>query len=353
MAELLSVATVLPDHCVTASETKAYLSASLPPTTAARFSRVVDASRNQTRYSVMPIEKLLRLNTLEARNRDYARHAITLGESAARSALSGADIDPGSVRTLICVSATGYMMPSLDTHLINRLHLSPHCRRIPILQLGCSGGVATIGLAAELLRASSSGNVLVVSVEIPSLSLQLAEPSPTDIMSSIQFGDGAAAAVVSPEGPGLKVLASRTALFPESVERDGIRLTQTGLRLMPQRGVPQLVGRHLPPVVREFLEPHGLRIEDVSFWVVHPRGPQILEAVAESLHLQDKALAPSWTVWERCGNMVSATVFFALRHLQQSDPPPEGALGMMVAFGAGVSCEMVLLRAGGWLSQTH
>ena len=56
------------------------------------------------------------------------------------------------------------------------------------------------------------------------------------------------------------------------------------------------------------------------------------------------ALRHSWTVWERYGNMVSSTVFFVLRELQETAPPRDGDIGLMLAFGAGVSCEMVLLR---------
>jgi len=349
MAELLSVATVVPAYCVTAAETKAHLFASLPAAAAARFARMVDASQNQTRYSVMPMEELCRLQMWEARNDAYARHAVTLAGTAAKRALDSAGVDAEAVETLICVTATGYMMPSLDTYLVGRLGLKPTCRRVPMMQLGCAGGVASIGLAATL---RGGGHVLVVSVELPSLSFPAAEPAPTDILSSIQFGDGAAAAVVSVQhqGAGVEVLDTRSVLFPATAHRDGIRLTPAGLRLLPQRGLRQLVESRLPVAMREFLAPHGLRPEEVSFWVVHPRTPQVLDAVQESLQLPDGALRSSWAVWRRYGNVVSSTVFFVLRELYESDPPRDGDVGVMLAFGAGVACEMVLLRARGALN---
>lgn len=76
-----------------------------------------------------------------------------------------------------------------------------------------------------------------------------------------------------------------------------------------------------------------------------------MDAIASGLDLPPRALAPTWDTWEAYGNLSSATVFFVLRHLSESAPPYPGALGLMLAFGPGVSCEMVLLRAGGWLSQ--
>jgi predicted naringenin-chalcone synthase len=45
-------------------------------------------------------------------------------------------------------------------------------------------------------------------------------------------------------------------------------------------------------------------------------------------------------------------VFFVLNRIQQSTPPKPGDLGVMLAFGPGLTCEMVLLRAGGWLSSS-
>ncbi len=349
MAHLIGMSTMLPEYCVTATDTKAYLSGILCPDAATRFSRMVDVSRNRTRYAVLPLEELARIGTFEARNEAYRRNAVALGESVAKEALLLAEVDRDAVDAVICVSSTGYMMPSLEVHLINRLQLKPTCRRFPIMQLGCAGGVAGIGLATELIGAAASRNVLVVSVEFPSLSLPVAEPSVTDVVSSTQFGDGAAATLWSGQRQalGLEVLATEASLFPETVDRDGLQLTGTGFRLMRQRGLARLVRSHLRAKVGSFLDSRGLRFEDISFWVVHPRGPQILEAVSEALQLDDQALAASWAVWERYGNMISSSVFFVLCELQQSVPPRDGDFGVMLALGAGVTCEMVLLRAHG------
>jgi predicted naringenin-chalcone synthase len=77
---------------------------------------------------------------------------------------------------------------------------------------------------------------------------------------------------------------------------------------------------------------------------MHPGGPSILKAVAEALELVEGAIRPSWDVWHRCGNMSSATVFFILDELMRTAPPKPGDLGLALAFGPGVSCELVLLR---------
>jgi len=75
----------------------------------------------------------------------------------------------------------------------------------------------------------------------------------------------------------------------------------------------------------------------------------VLDAVSESLELNEAALQPSWRVWERCGNLSSATAFFILEELQASAPPSDGAHGLMLAIGPGLTCEMILLRWHGRL----
>ena len=351
MAELLSVATALPPHRVEAAETKAYLSSHLDESSARRYCRMVDASGIATRYSVVPPQDLFRLATLEERTREYIRHAVALGESATRSALDAAEVSPDRIDTLIPISCTGHMMPSLDAHLINRLGLNPTSRRIPITLLGCSAGVGAVGVAAALHRHASVGTALVVSVELCSLCLQVTEPSTADIVGGILFGDGAAAAVIAAgeSGRGPEVLASGSVLWPDTIGELGMKLTSTGLRFVLSPFLPRLIRTRLLPEVEKFLAARGLTFGDLRFHVIHPGGPKILDAVAASLRLSDEALRPSWEVWQMFGNISSATVFFILRHLHECAPPSAGDLGLMLAFGPGVTCEMLLLRCDGWL----
>ncbi len=352
MVELLSVATALPLHCIDSAEAKIHLENYLGAETSSRYCKMVDASRVQRRYTVAPAEELFRLRTLQERNDLYMSHARALGERVARETLTDGSIDASSVSAVISVSCTGYMMPSLDAQLIERLGLPSQARRIPITELGCSAGVGAVGLAAERLTASV-GSVLILSVEISSPGIQIAEPSTTDMVANLLFGDAAAATVLSTEKPGTgpQVLASQSTLWLDSLDHLGMRLTDSGLRLVLSPRLPRLVRDRLRPTVTQFLAAQGVALDDVRFWVIHPGGPKILEAVAESLELSDRTTQPTWDVWERYGNLSSATVFFILRRLQEAAPPAPGDLGMMIALGPGITCEMVLLRSAGWLSE--
>ncbi len=353
MPELLRVVTAVPPNVVDASAVKAELSLHLKPADVLRFSRIVDGTRVRKRYTVVPVADLLRLKTVEERNNAYTRHALALGERVGRDALAAAKIDPRSTVAVVSVSCTGHMMPSLDAHLINHLGLSPTVRRIPITELGCCAGVGAVALASTLLAQVGSGTALVVTVELSTLGMQVAEPSMTDMVANLLFGDGAAAVVLAAEnsGRGPEILASQSMLWPDTLDHLGMKLTDTGFRLVLSSELPKVARAQLGPALAQFLAHHRLCQDDIGFWIVHPGGPKVLEAVGAALNLSERALQPSWETWEQFGNLSSANVFFVLHHLQKVAPPLPGKLGLMLALGPGIACEMVLLRAGGWLAR--
>ena len=349
MAELASVATALPPHVVTLAETQVELGRHVGDrAAAARFRDMAGHSGIAERRLVIPLRDVVRLQTIEDRQREYLRHAVALGETVSREALVRARVTPAEVDAVISVSCTGYMMPSLEVHLGRRLHLNPAARRIPLTELGCSAAVAALGLASDLLApAAERRSVLVVSTELSSLSVQTVEPGVSDVMGGILFGDGAAAAVLTGDarGRGLRVVGSGTLLLPETGSDLGMRLTTTGFRLELSRHVPRLITRHLRSAATGFLADRGLALGDVAFWALHPGGPRIMAAIADALGLSDAALRPTLDVWRRCGNVSSTTVLLVLREILDRHPPAPNALGILLATGPGLSFEMALLRA--------
>lgn len=104
--------------------------------------------------------------------------------------------------------------------------------------------------------------------------------------------------------------------------------------------VPELIERHLPGWIVGWLGMHGLRIEEIASWAVHPGGPRILTAVRDALGLSRTALDVSHDVLTRHGNMSSPTVLFILDRLDRDRP--EGPC-VALAFGPGLTIEAGLL----------
>jgi predicted naringenin-chalcone synthase len=88
-----------------------------------------------------------------------------------------------------------------------------------------------------------------------------------------------------------------------------------------------------------WLQRCGWPLRDIASWAVHPGGPKILHAVAESLGLTADSLQASWRVLAEYGNMSSPSVLFVLDELrrQQAQRPC-----VALAFGPGLTLEAAL-----------
>lgn len=346
MIALRSIATALPGRPLDAPATRAFLADAFSPRLAERFSEAVTASRIHTRHIGPPLSRLLEVQDAFGRNEEYLQRAVPLAEQAIGAALRDAALTPEAIDVLIAPSCTGYALPSLDAMLMNRLPFRADTRRVPLTELGCSAGVGALGLASEMLAFPAHRRALICSVELCSLCLQTGEPSPTDVLSAILFADGAAAAVVEKvdDAPYPEILAAQSVLARDTLGSLGMRLTNGGFRLVLDRELPRIVRRSTRPLVDRFLDAAGVSLADLRFFAIHPGGPRILDAIGAALELPDRVLQPSWEAWEQVGNVSSATVFFILRRLHDHHRPAEGDLGLALAYGPGLSCELALLR---------
>ena len=151
------------------------------------------------------------------------------------------------------------MIPSLDAHLINLMGFRSNVRRMPFTELGCAAGAMALGRAADYLKAHPGGNVLIIAVELPSLTFQRKDISQANLISSILFGDGAAAVLVTakPKPRKPKILVSETYTFPDSLDAMGFDLRDSGFHILLSKDVPEMIGGQIKELVDGFLTRHG------------------------------------------------------------------------------------------------
>jgi alkylresorcinol/alkylpyrone synthase len=308
------------------------------------YAEVFQASGVERRAAVVDVHEYYATSRTTAdRMETFAPAARRLGAAAARRALDRAE--PGAAATvdeLIAVSCTGYAGPGLDVHLAADLQLRPDLARLALGHMGCYAALPALRTAAAL--AAGGRRVLVACVELCSLHLQPIA-SREDAVTSALFADGAAAALVGPDAPGLEVAGARTATLPASEGRMGWAVGDEGFRMTLSPRVPALVERGVGALVHDLLAGHGLAVDEVAHWVVHPGGPEILERVQRRLGLADAQLARSWEVLADGGNRSSATILFILDALVASGDLQPGQWVVMLAFGTGLTMEALLLRA--------
>jgi alkylresorcinol/alkylpyrone synthase len=306
---------------------------------------IADNAQVNKRYSIFPIEYTVEPRPLSKTNEEYIEHAVKLGRQAAEQCLQRAGLRPDEVDLIITVSCTGFMIPSLDAHLINLMGFRSNVRRMPFTELGCAAGAMGLARAADYLKAHPGGNVLIIAVELPSLTFQRKDISQANLISSILFGDGAAAVLVTGrEQKGPRILVSETYTFPDSLGAMGFDLRDSGFHILLSKDVPEMIGARIRGLVDGFLERQGRTQKDIKGWILHPGGARLLGNVEKELGLCKCDTQPSWDILSNVGNLSSATILFILQEWLEKRPLKTGEYALAAAFGPGFSAEFLLLQ---------
>jgi alkylresorcinol/alkylpyrone synthase len=346
-ATIAATATALPEYIITREDVKYYMGRvfDIPERRLEAMMSIVDNAQEHQRRAIFPIDYTIEPRALEKTNQEYIEHSIKLGREAAEICLANAGFRANEIDLLITVSCTGFMIPSLDAHLINLMGFRANVTRIPFTELGCAAGAMALGRAAEFTTARPDGNALVVSVDLPSLTFQRKDISQANLISSILFGDGAAAALVSGNGHhGPKILASETYTFPDSLGAMGFDLRDSGFHILLAKDVPEMIGARIRELVDGFLERQGRKREDIKGWILHPGGARLLGNVESALGLSSSDTQPSWDILANVGNLSSATILFILKEWLDKRPLRAGEYALAAAFGPGFSAEFLLLQ---------
>lgn len=338
---LAGVASVTPGHTVGPEETALAIRRLFPAEDPALIDQLVERSGVQTRHIALPLEEALRPRDFTQRNRIWRETALALSERAARAALVRAGIAPSAIDVVLDVSCTGVAIPALDVALVPRLGLRHDVLRLPITESGCAAGALALGVARSF--AERGARVLVIACELCSLTFVGEDVSRTNLVASVLFGDGAAAAVVAPDGPGPRMLASGSRLLPDTEGLMGFDVGTHGLRIVLQRELPAVLASELRASVEGFLAAKGRSLADVALHLVHPGGRRILDAYTEIFGLDDEALAISRESLRRYGNLSSASVPTLLEIAIERDVrTPAGKVALVTGVGPGLSLELSL-----------
>jgi alkylresorcinol/alkylpyrone synthase len=299
------------------------------------------------RHLALPLEEYEALDSFAAANDAFIRVAIDVGARAIENVLEASGLGTNDVSHLIFVSTTGIATPSVDARIANRLGLRSDIKRTPLFGLGCVGGAVGITRASDYLRAFPGEAVVLLSVELCSLTLQRRDLSIGNIIATGLFGDGAAAVAMvgaEREASGPRVVASRSILYRDTERVMGWDITAAGFSVVLSAEIPHLVKREMRRDVDAFLESRGLTLGDIEVFVCHPGGPRVLEAFQEALGVPEEALALTWDTLKRVGNLSSASVLLVLDDTLKTKSPAPGAYGLLMAMGPGFCSELVLLQ---------
>jgi alkylresorcinol/alkylpyrone synthase len=106
--------------------------------------------------------------------------------------------------------------------------------------------------------------------------------------------------------------------------------------------VPEIASTEAAKLLAVSLAMADVKLEQITGWILHTGGRDVLSALREKLGLTGADVRHSSAVLREFGNISSPTVYFVLQRAL-NDPVPAG-LWWMTAFGAGFSCHGALLE---------
>lgn len=347
MVALLSLATAVPPHRIAQADAKraaaALFADGLPDSQ--RLVALYDHAGIEWRHACLPLEAHLERRGFGERNRLAIAHGVSLIEEATLKALARARLEPKDVDAVVAVCSTAIATPPLDALLAERLSLREDVERTPLFGLGCGGGVLGLARAAALARARPGATVLLVVVELCTLTLRLHDRSKANLVACALFADGAAALLLrAGPGPGrtdVRIGATGEHRWPGTLDVMGWRVVDDGLGVLFSVQVPEIARTRMGPATDIFLSRHNLCRTDIDRWITHPGGAKVVTGLAESLALPLAALDDASATLRDYGNMSAASVFFVL---ERALAAPGWSRGLVLGLGPGFSAGFGLVE---------
>jgi 3-oxoacyl-[acyl-carrier-protein] synthase-3 len=271
-----------------------------------------------------------------------------LALNAARKAIEAAQIQPDQIDLVIVATITPDMaFPSTACILQHKLGLGKvACFD---LEAACSGFLYSLDVADGMLASGRYKCALVIGAEKMSSILDW-----EDRTTCVLFGDGAGAAIIMTEGDGPNLVGFRSgadgsnpSLLHQpaggSKQPASIASIENREHFLKMNGkeIFKSAVRVMEKATRELLEANGLETQDVDHVIPHQANVRIVESMAQRLEIP---LEKFFCNLDRHGNTSAASIPIAFDEACNRGIFRKGEIGVLVAFGAGLTWSATLVR---------
>ncbi|XP_066387853.1 3-ketoacyl-CoA synthase 12-like [Miscanthus floridulus] len=287
--------------------------------------------------------------------------------------------------------------PSMSSRIVRRYGLREDVAAYNLTGMGCSAGLIALDLARNALRTRPRALALVVSSESiapnwysgTDKSMMLAnclfrcggsavlvtnDPAHRGrakmelsclVRANIGASDDAhACALQREDGEGRVGISLSKALPKAAVRAFAVNLRRLAPRVLPVAELARFTARHLARrLFFEFPQMQGsgsgkqqkggdvapkINLKaGVDHFCLHPGGTAVIEAVKQSLGLEDEDVEPSRMTLHRWGNTSASSLWYVLSYMEAKGRLKVGDRVLMVTFGSGFKCNSCVWEVTG------
>lgn len=275
--------------------------------------------------------------------------AIDLGAEACRKAIEKSGFKPKDIDCIIAASsAPPQLYPALACDMQDRLGIPDY---VPAFDMtaACSGLIYALQVARGLIGSGLYKTILLVAADNNSRLVDWADRS-----TSILFGDGAGAMVVTESEDGIDDVLSldirangkigqyiymnmpgKNCPLVEPSDSTETKITMSG------RDVYKFVVTTLPKYVDKCIASTGMSAEDIDYLIPHQANQRIIEALQQRLNYPDEKVISNIKYY---GNTSAASIPIALVEGVEKGKIKLNSTAILCGFGAGMTWGAAVLR---------
>ncbi len=363
MPYILDISTAVPEYSATKDNLVNFYSNALESddinSISKKLALLSEKTKINKRYSCIPdfngYEQELFMDgnykpSVEKRMALYKKKIMPLAAKAIDKLLLQTNIKTSDITHIITVTCTGVFSPGLE-FLVSEHYGLQHTEKLAVNFLGCYAAIKALKHANYIGLANPKACILIISAELCTLHFYPSETD-EDIVANLLFADGAAAAIVCGNDSThlenkvvLNIDSIGSAYIPNTLDLMTWDISSTAFRMYLSKKIVNSIKDNIQPVVNGFLKQNAT---ETHYWAIHPGGVRIVQAVKESLNLNENKVEDSIHILQEYGNMSSPTILFILNrilHKIKKEGNGESKKIFSCAFGPGLSIEMISLSS--------
>ncbi len=273
-----------------------------------------------------------------------------LAYEAAKVAIDRSKLSLDEIDAIICATITPdfLCMPSTACVVADKLGIKGATAFD--ISAACSGFVYALSMAKAFIESSMKKNVLIIGAEKMSSIVDY-----SDRTTSILFGDGAGAAIISATKDKkraiIDVKTSSDGEYQDFLITEGCgsknpcsqKVIEEGMQYLKMKGNEtfKLAVNTLTKDVFDILEENNLTSKDIDWFVPHQANYRIINAVAKKLEMSEDRVVLTVADY---GNTSAASIPMAINRWYEDGKIKDGELLLLDTFGGGLTWGSALVH---------